>query len=85
MKLSVLQTSGGPPVPLPASQPGALACAHCERLRRRVDGLGRLRFELHREVNRIEARARAAEARAAELERRLERAETRRESARVED
>ena len=52
----------------------AAATAHCDtcaRLRRRVDGLGRLRFDLQKQINQIEARARLAEARVAELERAL--------------
>lgn len=49
---------------------GANGCPACVRLERRVESLGRLRFELQKQVGHLEAKARSAEARAADLERR---------------
>jgi hypothetical protein len=56
--------------------PLAPPCPTCARLRQQIDALGRLRFELQKQVNLGEARARAAEARVAELEDQVRRAET---------
>ena len=43
-------------------------CGTCAHLGRRVERLGQLRFQLQKQVNEIEARARTAEARIRELE-----------------
>jgi hypothetical protein len=57
-----------------AEMPLARRCPTCARLRQQIDALGRLRFELQKQVNLGEARARAAEARVAELEDQVRRA-----------
>ena len=44
------------------------SCTDCQDLRRRVDALGRVRFDLQKQVNELEARVRAAHALVAELE-----------------
>jgi hypothetical protein len=54
-----------------AETPDAGACPTCAHLRRQLNALGRLRFELQKQVNHGEARARAAEARVTELEKQL--------------
>jgi hypothetical protein len=59
-----------------AEMPLAGCCPTCAHLRRQIDALGRLRFELQKQVNLGEARARAAEARVAELEDHVRHAET---------
>ena len=59
-----------------AEMPLARRCPTCARLRRPIDALGRLRFELQKQVNLGEARARAAEVRVAELEDQVRHAET---------
>ena len=51
----------------------AVGCVDCQRMRRHIETLGRLRFELQHQVNVLDCRLRAAEARAAELERELRR------------